>query len=280
MDTYYTLLGIEPDTSQADIAAAYQQRRESYSPDRVAGMDDEIRQLAEERMAELERAYYILSDTQRRRQYDVSIGFTSPREGESAAPRPHKNLSSRERWYAAGGMVGALLLVVLIWFVTDRAELPSIGEVNRPAPDFRLPALAGGEIQLHDYQGSVVLVNFWGTWCEPCKRETPALQSAYEQLRDQGLVVVGVNLTDDELVQGNSEADIRSFVEQYGVTYPIALDIEGEATKAFRVYPLPTSFFIDRQGNIRYMRVGELTTEEVVALFDQLHQEAAALEHK
>jgi peroxiredoxin len=151
-----------------------------------------------------------------------------------------------------------------------------VGEVNRPAPAITLATLDGEEVQLSDYEGQVVLVNFWGTWCEPCKRETPALQTAYEELNDQGLVIIGVNLTNDEITLGNSEADIHAFAEQYNVTYPIALDRMGEARKAFSVYPLPTSFFIDPYGNIRYVRVGEITTQEVTELFTALQQETTA----
>ncbi|NJO06282.1 MAG: redoxin domain-containing protein, partial [Chloroflexaceae bacterium] len=142
----------------------------------------------------------------------------------------------------------ALLLIGVVWMLTDRTELPSVGEMNRRAPDISLPTLAGDELRLSDYRGQVVLVNFWGTWCEPCIRETPALQAAYTELKDQGLVIVGVNLTDDEIRQGNSLEDVQAFVDQFQVSYPIALDMEGEATRAFRVFPLPTSFFIDRRG--------------------------------
>jgi peroxiredoxin len=190
--------------------------------------------------------------------------------------RTRQGISRREVWYAAGGIVVALVLVAVIWALTDRSDIPAVGEVNRPAPSFTLPELRGGEVNLDEYRGQVVLVNFWGTWCEPCRRETPALQAAYEQLRDEGFVIIGVNMTEDEFVQNNSEDDIRAFADQYNVTYPIALDVEGEVSRAFRVYPLPTSFFIDPEGTIRYMRVSEITADEVIALFNQLKQDSTA----
>lgn len=279
MDTHYTLLGVEPDASQQEIEQAYWRQRERYSVERVAEMDEDIRQVAQKRTADLDHSYRVLADPERRRAYDVSIGQqpTQQAGAERQKGQARRSMSPREWGYVASGVGIALLLVALLWIMTDSTELPSVGEVNRPAPDFSLPALMSTEdVQLRAYQGNVVLVNFWGTWCEPCKRETPALQTAYEQLRDQGLMVVGINLTQDELVQGNTEEDIQAFVQQYNVTYPIALDTEGEVAKAFRVYPLPTSYFIDTQGNIRYVRVGELTTDEVTALFRQLQQEAAA----
>lgn len=277
MSTYYDLLGVDPDASQFHIESAYQRQRESYRVDRVAGIDAELQQIAERRTAELEHVYHILSDPLRRQQYDISIGLRRQGQGEESVSPSRTTLSSRERWYALGGVLTALVLIALIWSLTDHTERPSIGEVNRPAPNFTLPELNGGEVHLGNYRGKVVLVNFWATWCEPCKRETPALQAAYKRLSNQGLMIIGVNLTDDETAQGNTESDIRSFVEQYNVTYPIALDVAGEATKAFRVFPLPTSYFIDPEGTIRYIRVGEITTDEVTALFTELQQEAAAL---
>lgn len=277
MSTFYALLDIHTTASQEEIDTAYAYQRERYNPDRVASMGDEIRQTAEQRLAELERIYQVLSDPERRRQYDVSIGLAAPEQFSLQQSR--RGLSTREIWYTAGGMLAALALIALIWTLTGREEtqLPAVGEVNRPAPDFTLPALGGGEVRLSDYHGDIVLVNFWGTWCEPCRREMPALQASYEQLRDQGFVIIGVNLADDEKIQGRTEADILSFAEQYGVTYPVALDVKGEVANAFRLYPLPTSYFIDAQGHIRYVRVGEVTLDEVKALFTQLKQETVAL---
>jgi peroxiredoxin len=282
MNSYYSLLGVEPGAGSEAIDKAYQHQRERYSTQRVAEMDENIQQLARQRLAEIEHAYAVLSDPQQRQQYDAQLGTvamddpTASAQAVSSAQRMRQGISRREAWYAAGGIVVALVLVAVIWGLTDRSDIPAVGEVNRPAPSFTLPALQGGEIDLEEYRGQVVLVNFWGTWCEPCRRETPALQAAYEQLRDEGFVVIGVNMTEDELVQNNSEDDIRAFADQYNVTYPIALDTEGEVSRAFRVYPLPTSFFIDPEGTIRYMRVSEITADEVVALFNQLMQESTA----
>jgi peroxiredoxin len=273
MNSYYSLLGIDSDAESEAIDNAYTQQRERYSTERVAGMDDNIQQLARKRLAELEHAYAVLSDPQQRQQYDAQLGIGQAGDPEQ---RTRQGISRREAWYAAGGIVVALVLVAVIWALTDRSDIPAVGEVSRPAPSFTLPELRGGAVDLEEYRGQVVLVNFWGTWCEPCRRETPALQAAYEQLRDEGFVVIGVNMTEDELVQNNSEDDIRAFADQYNVTYPIALDTEGEVSRAFRVYPLPTSFFIDPEGTIRYMRVSEITADEVVALFNQLMQESTA----
>jgi thiol-disulfide isomerase/thioredoxin len=276
MNTYYSLLGVATDADQTTIEAAYQQQRARYSPERVAEMDDELRVLAEERTAALDRAFSMLADSQRRQHYDVSIGLTAVER--LSAPPAQRGLSSRERWYAVGGALVALVLIASIWLLTGRTaqdEVRAMGEVNRPAPALALDTLGGGSIDLANYRGQVVLLNFWGTWCEPCRRELPALQAAYDELNGQGLMIIGVNLTDDELVNGENEADIAAFLAQYGVNYPTALDREGTVTNAYRVFPLPTSFFIDGNGQIRYVHVGELTQEDVRARFNELKMEAA-----
>jgi glutathione peroxidase-family protein len=100
------------------------------------------------------------------------------------------------------------------------------------------------------------------------------LQQAYTELRDQGFVIIGVNLTESEAKNGISQAEIAQFIEQYGVTYPIALDVESSVTNAYRVFPLPTSFFVDGQGTVRFVKTGELTKEDVTATFLELQGEA------
>lgn len=277
MGSYYALFGLESSASQAEIDAAFQRQRERYNPERVAELDPELQRVAAERSAELERAYGILSSPERRKAYDASLSEIPAHEAADAAAR--RSLTPRERSFALGGAVVALLLVATIWVLTGRNAAPqgtAMSEVNRPAPTFSTPALDGGAINLTDYSGKVVLLNFWATWCEPCKRELPALEQAHLQYGSEGLAVIGVNLTDDEQAQGGDEAKIRAFLEQYGVTYPIALDVEGDVTNAYRVFPLPTSFFIDPQGRIRYVHIGELTLEDVAARFTELRSPAAA----
>lgn len=278
MNTYYTLLGVDPQASQESIAAAYQQQRERYDPERVADLDPDLRKVAEERTADLERAYAILADPERRRQYDISIGAT-PATGSATRAQASRKLTPREIQISIGGAILALALVAAIWVFTGRnpdVQSQPMGEVDRPAPAFTLQTLSGDTVSLTSYRGQVVLVNFWGTWCEPCKRELPALQAANERYGNQGLTIIGVNLTDDEQTQGNTEDDVRSFVSQFNLTYPIALDRDGSVTDAFRVFPLPTSFFIDAQGRIRYVHVGELTLDDVTARFTELQQQGLA----
>lgn len=278
MASYYAILGVEPDASDAAIAAAYTLQRDRYSPERVADLDPKLRRVASERSAELERAYAVLADAGRRRSYDASLRG-EPSAAAVATVRGSRSLSPRERALVLVGAVAAVALVAVIWVLTGRNAVPTgtdMSEVNRPAPAFSAAALDGGTVSLADYGGKVVVLNFWATWCEPCKRELPALEQAHQTYGEQGLAIIGVNLTDDELAQGGDQAKIDAFLGQYGVTYPMALDLTGEITDAYRVFPLPTSFFIDQQGNIRYVHIGELTLEDVAARFSELSRVAPA----
>jgi len=273
MSTLYALLGVEPDASQEAIECAYARQRVRYAPEHVAELDPDLQRVAAERNAELERAYRILGDPERRRQYDSSLGGT-----RASGKGPQRGLTPRERRFAIAGALLAVGLIALFWVLTGQDDAPrgqAMSEMNRPAPLFTAPALDGGTVRLEDYRGQVVLLNFWGTWCEPCKRELPALQAAHEQLGGEGLAVIGVNLTDDEQLQGRNTAQIAAFLSQFGVTYPIALDLEGAITNDYRVFPLPTSFFIDPEGAIRYMHIGELTLADVQATFIRMRGETA-----
>jgi peroxiredoxin len=278
MDTYYTLLEIPATATAEEVSAAYERQRGRYSPERVAALGEEFRRIAETRTAALAQAYEVLSDAARRAEYDRRVG------GEQRAPMPPApkggRLSRREILMALGGGLVGLLAIALVWTLSARGAqpaLPPVGEVNKPAPDFALPGIDGKDVRLSDYRGKVVLVNFWGTWCEPCKDEMPALQAAYRKLSDQGLVIIGVDLRNQERSGAEGAGDVRGFAERYGLTYPIALDVAGETARAFQIYPIPTSYFIDQNGTIRYVRVSTLTTEEVEIIFKKLQEAKSAL---
>jgi peroxiredoxin len=266
------------DASDEDIAAAYQRQRERYSPERVAALGDEFRSIAEARTADLERAYAALMNSRRLQDHDRGIGISA---GGVVGRAPGRTrLTRRELVLAIGGAITGLLVIAFVWVLAGRSaqpELPPVAETHRRAPEFALPGLDGTNVRLNNYRGKIVLVNFWATWCEPCKQETPALQAAYQKLRDQGLVIVGVDLRNQERAGADGDTDVRNFTQRYGVTYPIALDVAGETARAFQIYPIPTSYFVDETGMIRYVRVGQITVPEVEALFTRMKQDASGL---
>lgn len=125
------------------------------------------------------------------------------------------------------------------------------------ANDFTMQLMSGESFQLSAQKGKVVLMNIWATWCAPCHDETPDFVDLYEQYRDQGLVVLGVSI--DE--QGRSV--VKPFMEKYNVTYPMVIDDGTIMEKYGPTMGIPTSYIIDKQGNLEYFSVGALTKKEL-----------------
>jgi len=133
-----------------------------------------------------------------------------------------------------------------------------VGDVrNVPAPDFELPSLDGRKIKLSDFRGQAVLLNFWATWCSPCKIEMPWFVDVQKQYGKDGLVVLGVAMDDTE------SAKIAEFTHELGVNYPVLLGTDKVSDDYGDVRALPTTFYIDRNGMIVAKAVGLLGREEV-----------------
>lgn len=120
-------------------------------------------------------------------------------------------------------------------------------------------------MKLEDNRGKVVLLNFWASWCIPCKEEMPLIQAAYEKYRDRGLVVWGINMTDID-----DRDEIDKFVQETGVTFPILLDESGAVGTDYRVISIPTSFFIDRTGIILHFQMGAMSAEQLQRYLDEM----------
>jgi peroxiredoxin len=150
----------------------------------------------------------------------------------------------------------AVLGAAWIAFSAAPASATTSGHIPSPregfqAPSFALNNPAGETTRLEDLRGQVVVLNFWASWCPPCKAEMPDLEAAYKANRDEGLVILGINST----FQDSPEAAL-SFADAQGVTFPILLDRTGEVSRQYLVRALPTTFFIDRQGIILRVVVG------------------------
>ena len=118
-----------------------------------------------------------------------------------------------------------------------------------PAPDFTAKSLAGPNVKLSELKGKVVLVNFWASWCGPCRQEMPILDALAKANKDSGLVVLGVNQDED-----SDERD--AFLKDNGVSFPILDDSKNEIAKAYKSPAQPSSFFVDRKGNIAHVHQG------------------------
>jgi cytochrome c biogenesis protein CcmG, thiol:disulfide interchange protein DsbE len=139
----------------------------------------------------------------------------------------------------------ALLAYGLAQNEPDRGVDEALARGERsPAPAFELPKLGGGGSEsLADYRGRVVVLNFWASWCKPCRDESPLLERWHRRIRDRGATVLGVDILD---VTGRAQ----DFVDEYGLTYPMLKDKDGEGLDKFGVVAYPETFVIDRQGRI------------------------------
>src|SRR5919108_6041016 len=140
---------------------------------------------------------------------------------------------------ALAGVVG--LFALLVWKITHRPRPVKLGQT---APAFDLQRLDGnGRFSLASSSGRVRVVNFWATWCGPCKSESPALQRLWEQYRKQGVVFVGVDYND-------VASDARRFVRKHGLTYPMVRDRDGSVGNAYDLTGVPETFVVDRRGRL------------------------------
>ncbi|MGD8554988.1 MAG: redoxin domain-containing protein [Anaerolineales bacterium] len=163
--------------------------------------------------------------------------------------------------YLTGGFGGgAEALSEQSGLEADLGAAPVLGAL---APDFSLINTRGQPIRLHDLRGQYVLINFWATWCGPCRIEMPALQSRHQRFGNMGLVVLGVNF--DE-----AEGAVRAYGEELGLSFPLLLDPGARIQQLYRVRGYPTSFFVDWEGIIRIHHIGVMTEAQLDGYLTQL----------
>jgi thiol-disulfide isomerase/thioredoxin len=141
------------------------------------------------------------------------------------------------------------LIAVLAVFGALLSLAASADIVNKPAPDFALRSLQGPSVRLSEHLGEVVIVNFWATWCGPCRQEMPLLDALYGKYRQAGLVLLSVNI--DE----NLEPAIE-MAQTLKVSYPVLFDVRKEVSRAFDVGAMPVTVLVDRAGVVRYVSEG------------------------
>lgn len=125
----------------------------------------------------------------------------------------------------------------------------AVSGADTAAPDFNLPGKSGAPIELSKYKGSVVMLNFWASWCGPCRTEMPLMDQIYKKYAKAGFVLLGVNVDTDS-------TDAQKFLSQVPVSFPIAYDRENKVSKMYGVSEMPSTFFIDRKGRLRELHRG------------------------
>lgn len=177
-------------------------------------------------------------------------------------------LEDKRRWNL---LLASIVLFGASWiFLTRTPPSQTTGGAPPPspkegfsAPDFSLDLWNEDNsdtiVSLADYRGHVVMINFWATWCPPCREEMPAIQSVYEEYQGQGFVVLAVNTTFQD-----NEFDIKDFVAEYNLSFPILLDWTGDVSQQYQLRGLPSTYFIDRQGVIQAVIVGGPMQETMI----------------
>lgn len=169
-------------------------------------------------------------------------------------------------------LAGVLIVSLLLIGLNQRRDEGGVERpgrlVGQPAPAFTLPLLEGGELRLSDFRGSVVLLNFWASWCEPCRDEAPALEALHRQgaVDGQPVAVIGIDLNND------NEGHARAFIADLGLTYPIGRDLatdqslRGPIEQAYNVPNYPATVAISPDGTVGAVMIGEASADDFAAM--------------
>lgn len=187
----------------------------------------------------------------------------------AVSPATEPLQSPERKKQALYGLAIAAGILVLAWFVAGRAGLGDVGKggintsllpkVGDKAPDFVAISPDGQVVQLSDYRGQPVWLNFWGAWCPPCRAEMPDVQAAFEELQPQGLTLLAISL-------GDKPSEALNFAELNNVTFDILLDPDRSLTSpTYPIYNFPTHIFIDKDGIVQNIVLSEMSTDQAIA---------------
>ncbi|MBZ0298414.1 MAG: TlpA family protein disulfide reductase [Anaerolineae bacterium] len=160
-----------------------------------------------------------------------------------------------------------VLLAGLVLFAAvvgmQLAARNSTQPTSGPAPDFELTTFDGGKVRLSDLRGRVVVVNFWASWCGPCRDEAPVLQNLWEQYREQGVMLIGVDYAD-------VESDALAFIQEFGITYPNGPDLGTRISEDYHIQGVPETFVIDQEGNVAQFVIAPIQSGQLEPTIDRL----------
>ena len=140
-------------------------------------------------------------------------------------------------------------IIALVFSVFAASSLASSGMEGQLAPDFALKSSTGENLRLSEFRGDVVMINFWATWCGPCRQEMPLLDELYSRYQRVGFSLLGVNIDDDS-------GRAMDMIEELGVNFPVLFDARKEVSKLYEVEAMPVTVIVDRTGTVRYIHHG------------------------
>lgn len=166
------------------------------------------------------------------------------------------------------GIILAILVVAIAYTVYSTATKDKVDvlRVGDQAPNFELVDLNGEKHRLSDYKGQGVFLNFWGTWCEPCKKEMPAMDRQYASFKDQGVHVLAVNIA-------QSNFEVQNFIDTYQLNFPVVIDRTKSVMTAYNINPLPTTFLISPEGKVEKIITGEMNEAQIASYMESIKPE-------
>ena len=155
--------------------------------------------------------------------------------------------------------IALLIILTLVLLISGCGGEPesSVAQVGELAPGFQLQDLDGQSVVLGNFRDKPLLLNFWATWCPPCRSEMPYIQQVYDEWPDKGLVVLAINV-------GESSAKVKEFMQSYGLSFPVLLDTTEEVARIYNIGGIPTTFFIDGDGIIQAKIIGAFPSKAAI----------------
>jgi len=150
-----------------------------------------------------------------------------------------------------------VLLLVLTVSALPGCAVGAGPQVGKAAPEFKLATLDGKTVSLRNFRGSPVMLNFWASWCPPCRYEMPFFQQIWEEWHGKGLVILAVNI-------GETAATAQKFMDDSGFTFPVLLDSDQDVALNYNIRSIPTTFFLDEAGVIRDMKIGAFINKAAI----------------
>lgn len=176
---------------------------------------------------------------------------------EAAAPTPavEVTVGSRRRMQLWRILIIGVLLA-FVWFLAVGLQRQNVSQqrASGQAPAFSFTTFDGQSIALADLKGKGVVLNFWASWCDPCRAEAALLEAAWQREQNNGIVFIGLDYLDQEY-------SARAYLDEFGITYPNGVDLQSEAARRYGIQGVPETFFIGPDGEIKSLAIGPLTTE-------------------
>lgn len=184
--------------------------------------------------------------------------------------REQKKNRKRNRLIFRTIILAVLVAAVVFALITNAKKDNTIYKIGDKAPDFQLQQINANneleKIQLSDLKGKGVMLNFWATYCKPCEKEMPYMEELYPQYKDKGIEIVAVSLD-------ATEAVIHQFIDKYDLTFPIPHDSRNQVMDLYKIGPIPSTYFINAEGEIVEKVEGALTLEKLEGYFKQIQPE-------